>query len=250
MERTVGLAPEHSPSRILLASPTARQHRNPDRTASKLTGDAGPDGAMPGADTEGRADGPDAVIDLTSGVQRDPAGVEARRQRHATIVLAVVTAVSIAAAIGNFVTGMEWRSEALAAQDRATRAAAEVAARQEAVLAANQARDAAELERDAMAKQLAVSEADVKGLEARVAALADEKARAEDFGDYSAHVAADAQLRTAQAQVDSCVAQVAALRTAILVKDPASKAVQRSARAAESSCAQVGADIAALAAGE
>jgi hypothetical protein len=211
--------------------------------------DAGRDIGVRGT-TDDRVGEPEVVIDLTGGrAPRVPVGVEAVGRRRVTIVLALVAAAGIVVAIANFVTGMQWRSEAQAAMDRAANAAAEVAAKQDAVIAANQARDRAELARDAMAAQLAVSEADVKGLEARVAALANEKARAEDFGDYSAHVAADAQLRTAQAQLDSCVAQVAALRAGMLVKDPASRALQRSANAAESSCAQVGADIAALAAG-
>lgn len=190
----------------------------------------------------------DVVIDLTDGVQ--PTGTDTRRQRRGMAVVAVVAVVAIIVAIANFVTGMAWRSEALTAQDRAARAAAEVAARQEAVIAANQARDRAQLERDAMAAQLAVSEADVKGLEARVAALADEKASAEDLGDHSARVGGAARLRSAQAQADSCVEQLAALRAAMLVEDHGSRALQRSANAAESSCAQVGADVAALAAGE
>jgi uncharacterized protein involved in exopolysaccharide biosynthesis len=100
-----------------------------------------------------------------------------------------------------------------------------------------------------MGKQLAVSEADVAALEARVTALANERAQAEDYGNYTV-VGSRARMRSLRTQVDSCVAQIAALRTSLLVEDPRATALQEMASAAEATCEQIGADVAVLAADE
>jgi hypothetical protein len=187
------------------------------------------------------------VIDLTGTTGAPPTGRPLERRRW--IVLAVVAAFAAVLAIVNFAIGMQWRSLALDAQDRAAQATAESAAKQQAVIAAHEARDTAETRRELMAKQLAVSEADVAALEARVAALANKKARAEDYsGPEITRVTSDAQIRSLRAQLDSCVAQVAALRTSLLVDEPTAVALDETASAAEASCEQVGADVAVLAA--
>jgi hypothetical protein len=196
--------------------------------------------------------GADIVIDLTGGAPEPDTGPLRSLtgpQRRIGITLAGVAVIAVVLAIANFAVGMQWRSVALAAQDRAARAAADVAAEQQAVIVAREARDVAELRREAMARQLAVSEADVVALEARVAALASNKARAEDYGAVT-RVSSDTRLRALQAQLDTCVAQIAALRTALRVDDPASTALDESAGAAQASCEQAGADAAILAAGE
>jgi hypothetical protein len=188
------------------------------------------------------------VIDLTG---TTPTGRPLRSvfDRHRWIALALVAAVASVLAIVNFAVGMQWRSLALDAQDRAAQAAADAAAKQQAVTAANDARDTAEMRREVMAKQLAVSEADVAALEARVSTLANEKARAEDYsGSAITRADSDARIRSLRAQLNSCVAQVSALRTSLLVDDPTSVAVDETASAAEASCEQAGADVAVLAA--
>lgn len=249
------MAPERSRSRMLLASPTSRSTARRPRPAQDAA-----DGPVPPAERGergGRArvdNGHDIVIDLTGTAYTTTAGTSpalTARHRRRWILLGAVATVAVVLAIANFAIGMQWRSVAVAAEDRAVRAAADVAAKQQAVVVAREAREVAELRREAMAKQLAVSEADVAALESRVATLASDKARAEDYGgDTVTHVATDAQMRALQAQLDSCVAQVAALRTTLLVDDPASAALHETATAAEATCEQVGTDAAVLAAGE
>jgi hypothetical protein len=194
------------------------------------------------------AGGDHLVIDLTGAT---PTGRLLRPvfDRRRWIALAMVAAVASVLAIVNFAVGMQWRSLALDAQDRAAQATADAAAKQQAVIAAHDARDTAEMRREVMAKQLAVSEADVAALEARVSALANEKARAEDYsGPAITRAGSDARIRSVRAQLDSCVAQVSALRTSLLVDDPTSVALDETASAAEASCEQAGADVAVLAA--
>jgi hypothetical protein len=202
-------------------------------------------------DRDGRGDHGEVVIDLT-GTAYAPSAATLRtltpRQRR-TGMLGAVAAVAVVLAITNFAIGMQWRSVALDAQDRAVRATADVAAKQQAVIVAREARDVAELRREAMARQLAVSEADVAALEARVAALASDKARAEDYGAVT-RVASNVRVRTLQKQLDSCIAQIAALRAALRVNAPESAVLDETANAAQAACEQVGADAAVLAAGE
>lgn len=205
---------------------------------------------------------PDIVIDLTGapasrrvstdhdGSTDRGGGAEVSRYRPMLVVLATAAVVFGVLAATNFAIGMQWRSQALAERDRAARAAADAAAQQHAVVQARADRDAADLRRDAMAQQLAVSETDVAALEARLSALANDRARAEDYGDYADLTDSPARLRTLRAQVDSCVAQVAALRTALVVGDLRATALQRMASAAEATCEQIGADVAVLAADE
>lgn len=206
-------------------------------------------GAPAPVDADDRSD---IVIDLRDTVFA-PGGGTLRgltpQQRRMGLVLGAVAVVAVMLAVTNFAIGMQWRSVALAAQDRAVRATADVAAKQQAVVIAREARDVAELRREAMARQLAVSEADVAALEARVAVLANDKARAEDYGAVTP-AASNARIRTMQRQLDSCIAQIAALRAALRVDAPASAVLDETAGAAQAACEQVGADAAVLAADE
>jgi len=171
------------------------------------------------------------------------------RQRRVGMGVAAVALVAVVLAVTNFTIGMQWRAVALDAQDRTVQATADVAAKQQAVVVAREARDVAELRREAMARQLAVSEADVAALEARVAALASDKARAEDYGSVT-RAGSKARVRTLQKQLDSCIAQIAALRAALRVEAPASAVLDETASAAQAACEQVGADAAVLVTGE
>jgi hypothetical protein len=205
---------------------------------------------------------PDIVIDLTGAAPGGGVALSDRRDvtadgvvdisRHRRMLVALGAVAMLAAALAgtNFVVGMQWRSQALADQDRAVRAAAAAAAQQRAVVEANADRNAADLRRQAMAGHLAVSEADVAALEARLLALANDRAQAEDHGDYAAVIRSPARMRTLRAQVDSCLAQVAALRTSLLIEDLRAPALQEKAVAAEATCEQIGADVAVLASDE
>lgn len=238
---------ERARSRILLARPTSHSSSEPPPRPQDVVS-----GRVP-LSGSGDDDGTDIVIDLTDATRAPTVGtslVLTAPQRRMWFAVGAVAVVAVLLAFGNFVIGLQWRSTALAAQDRAVRAAADVAANQQAVVLARAARDVAELRREAMAKQLAVSEADVAALEARVAALASDKARVEDYSGAVTPVASDAQIRSLQTQVDSCVAQVAALRTVLQVEDPASSALREVASAAQASCEQVQADASVLAGGE
>lgn len=251
------LVREPTPSRILLATPGAgRAAPSPAQPP-----DSAPDGADGVASTTPRdevaavavldapaAEASHVVIDITDRPITVSVPAPAR-MRRVWIALGVLIVLTVALAVTNYVNGMQWRSQALAAQSRAARAAADVAAEQDAVVEAQAARDAAELRREAMARQLAVSEADVAALEARVSKLANDKAQAEDKGDDAAPVTSEAQIRSLRTQLDSCVAQVAALRAAMLVGDGSSIALDDAARAAQASCDQAGADVAELAVG-
>lgn len=205
---------------------------------------------------------PDIVIDLTGAASDDaasPSGrrdvtaggvVDISRHRRMLVVLGVVAVLAAALAVTNFVVGMQWRSQAVADQDRAVRAAVAAAAQQQAVVQANADRNAADLRRQAMAGHLAVSEADVAALEARLLALANDRAQAEDHGEYAPVISSRARMRTLRAQVDSCLAQVAALRTSLSIEDLRAPALQEMAVAAEATCEQIGADVAVLASDE
>ena len=237
------MAPERSRSRMLLARTTSQSISDAPSTRRDVVGGSVP---LPGADYD---DANDIVIDLT-GATPGTSLVRAMRHRSMWFALGAGAVAAVMLAVGNFAIGMRWRSAALAAQDRAVRATADVAAKQEAVVLARAARDVAELRREAMAKQLAVSEADVAALEARVAALASDKARVEDYSGAITPVHSDAQIRSLQAQADSCVAQVAALRTVLQVDEPESTGLREVARAAQASCEQVRADAEVLTAGK
>jgi hypothetical protein len=249
--------PAGSPQSEPAVSSASAQSPSPRPEDGAVAG--GADVRRPDAPIAGSAPAPDIVIDLTAtpsqrGVVHRAAARPARdvagaRHRRLLVVLATVAALTGVLAVTNFAIGMQWRSQALADQDRAVRAAAEAAARQQAVTQANAERDAAELRSSAMGRQLVVSEADVAALEARVTALANERAQAEDYGNYTA-VGSRAQMRSLRTQVDSCVAQIAALRTSLLVEDPRATALQEMASAAEATCEQIGADVAVLAADE
>lgn len=207
----------------------------PARAASRPSSDAAPH------------DGDHNTSDPAATTALSPASMPLGRRWW--IALAAVAVIATILAVVNFSSGMRWRSLALDAQERAARATADAAAGQEAVIAAREARDTAETRREVMAKHLAVSEADVAALEARIAALANDKAQAQDRGDAKAtQVASAARVRSLRAQLDSCVAQVAALRTTLLVDDPTSSALDEAASAAEASCEQMGTDLAVLAA--
>lgn len=272
--------PEPSPSRTLLARPSrstpgahaADEDGAPDLPGADPQGDDagdGPDdrsqaGTVPVAKApvdvmrKAPASLPDIVIDVTGAAlapsdRRDVTAdgvVDISRHRRMLVVLGAVAMLAAALAVTNFVVGMQWRSQALADQDRAVRAAAAAAAQQQAVVQANTDRDAADLRRQAMAGHLAVSEADVAALEARLLALANDRAQAEDHGDYAAVISSRARMRTLRAQVDSCLAQVAALRTSLLIEDLRAPALQEMAVAAEATCEQIGADVAVLASDE
>jgi hypothetical protein len=194
----------------------------------------------------------DVVIDLTGTAyapRARPLATLTPYQRRLGMALGAVAVVAMVLAIANFAIGMQWRAVALDAQDRADRATADVAAKQQAVVVADKARRVAERRGEAMARQLAVSEADVAALEARVVALASDKARAEDYGAVT-NVTSTARVRTLQTQLDSCIAQISALRAALRVDAPTAAALDETANAAQAACEQVGADAAVLAAGE
>jgi hypothetical protein len=203
--------------------------------------------ARHGSDAHG-----DVVIDLTGTTYAPrvrPLATLTPHQRRLGMALGAVAVVAVVLAVANFVIGMQWRAVALDAQDRAVQAAADVAAKQQAVVVAREAEEVAQRRRDEMASQLAVSEADVEALEARVAALASDKARAEDYGAVT-DVGSTARMRTLQKQLDSCIAQISALRAALRIDAPTAAVLDETANAAQAACEQVGADAAVLAAGE
>ena len=241
--------PAKLPSRVLLARASSDLHGADLAGARPPAPDAGVDApGLAGADT-GRGE---VVIDLTGSAPRvrpaaPAATAHAARSRDLwRMMLAAVALLTMVLAIANYATGMRWRAQALAAQDRAARAADDAATQQEAVVLAQRERNRAELRREAIAKQLTVSEADVAALEARVEALASDKARGEDYGEYQELSDSSAVLRALEAQLDSCVAQVDALRVGL--RDPAADATiwRGAANAAHVACEQASADAASL----
>ena len=164
----------------------------------------------------------------------------------AALLVLVAAAAGLAAA--NYSAALQWRERAEAAEQRALQAEdVAVASRREAE-EARRARRVASRRRSALADQLAVSEADVVALEARLVALASDRARAEDLGGAVGGTDPEALLRSLEAQVESCVAQVEAVRSG-LVGDADVDAWQRALTAAEATCAQAGSDIDALTSG-
>jgi hypothetical protein len=164
----------------------------------------------------------------------------------AVLLVLTVTAGGLAAA--NYVAALQWRERADAAEQRALRAEEVAAASRREAEEARQARRVASQRRRALADQLAVSEADVVALEARLVALASDRARAEDLGGAVGDSDPEAIVRALEAQVDSCVAQVEAVRSG-LAADADVDGWQRALTAAEVTCAQAASDIDALVGG-
>lgn len=120
-----------------------------------------------------------------------PDAPDARRPGRRAAVVAVVAVLllavmSVVAVVGHQ-RGTAWRATALEQQARAdglrdqvVAADADVRAAAEAVAAAESTREAAVTRQEAASGQLEGSEDDVAALEARIAALAGEKARLED----------------------------------------------------------------------
>ena len=167
----------------------------------------------------------------------------------APVVVLVVVAVAAAwLATANYTAALQWRERADVAEQRAAQAEADAVASRHAEAEARRARRVARQRRSALADQLAVSEADVAALEARIVALASDRARAEDLGGAVGGTDTDALLHSLEAQVDSCVAQVEAVRSG-LRNDADLDGWQRALTAAEATCAQAASDIDALAGG-
>lgn len=237
--------PPHSPSRIFLARARPARDRLDEVTTAPtgMPGEARPDPAE-------RFD--DVVIDLTgptpsTRIERRPA----RRSRWwiaAVAALLLIGGAAGALAAANYSAALRWRERADVAEQRANQAVAEAAASRRAAAEARRARRVARDRRNALAAQLAASEADVASLEARIVALASDRARAEDLGADVAGSDPAALLRSLEAQVDSCVAQVEAVRAG-LIRAADVDGWQRALTAAEATCAQVASDIDALAGG-
>jgi hypothetical protein len=159
--------------------------------------------------------------------------------------------VSVAAgglAIANYAAALQWRARSDAAEHRAVQAEAEAATSRREAVEARRVRRVATQRRSALAEQLAVSEADAAALEARIVALASDRAQAEDLGETIGGAAPAAVLRALESQVDSCVAQVEAVRSGL--RDEADvDGWQRALTAAEATCAQAASDVDALAGG-
>jgi len=194
----------------------------------------------------------DVVIDLTGPTPttralRPPAGSRWRVWVPMTVLL--VLGVSLGGlAAANYSAALRWRERADVAEERAAHAAAEAAASRHDAQEARRAQRVARQRRSALADQLAVSEADVAALEARLVALASDRARTQDLGGALGGTDPETLLPALEAQVDSCVAQVAAVRSG-LIADADVDGWQRALTAAEATCAQVASDIDALAGG-
>jgi hypothetical protein len=193
----------------------------------------------------------DVVIDLTGPTpsierRRPPSGGPRWRiwVPLVSLLALAVTAGGLAAA--NYSAALQWRDRAHAAEQRAVQAEARAATSRHEAQEARRARRVARQRRSALADQLAVSEADVAALEARLVVLASDRARAQDLGGAVGGADPEALLRLLGAQVDSCVAQVEAVRWG-LVTDADLEGWQRALTAAEATCAQAASDIDALA---
>lgn len=240
--------PARSPSRIFLARARPVRDRLDETTAAELRAPPSTR-AAPDDDPLG-----DVLIDLTgptpswSRTRRPPTGGPRWRARLPLAALLVLVAAAAGLAAANYSAALQWRERAEAAEQRARQAeGVAVASRREAE-EARRARRVASRRRSALADQLAVSEADVVALEARLVALASDRARAEDLGGAVGGTDPEALLRSLRAQVDSCVAQVEVVRSG-LVGDADVDAWQGALTAAEATCAQAASDIDALTSG-
>lgn len=239
--------PPHSSSRIFLARARPARDRLDEATTAAPRLPRSPR-QVPRGDAFG-----DVVIDLTGPTPSTrivrPPQRRARWRVWAPVVVLVVVAVAAAGlAIANYTAALQWRERADIAEQRAAQAEAEAVASRRAEAEARRARRVARQRRSALADQLAVSEADVAALEARIVALASDRARAEDLGGAVGGTDTDALLHSLEAQVDSCVAQVEAVRSG-LRNDADLDGWQRALTAAEATCAQAASDIDALAGG-
>lgn len=237
--------PARSPSRIFLARARPVRDRLDERTPAELK--------VPPSSRSSPDDDPfgDVVIDLTgptpswSRTRRPPSGGPRRRVWLPLAVLLVLAFAAGGLAAANYYAALQWRERADAAGQRALQAEELAAASRREAEEARRARRVARQRRSALADQLAVSEADVVALEARLVALASDRARAEDLGGAVGGTDPEALLRSLEAQVDSCVAQVEAVRSG-LVADADIDGWQRVLTAAEATCAQAASDIDAL----
>ena len=239
--------PPHSSSRTFLARARPARDRLDEVTTAEPRAPR-PPREVPRDDRFG-----DVVIDLTgptpsTRVER-PLPRDTRWRLWAPV--AVLVLVSVAAgglAIANYAAALQWRARSDAAEQRAVQAEAEAATSRREAVEARRARRVATQRRSALAEQLAVSEADAAALEARIVALASDRAQAEDLGETIGGAAPAAVLRSLESQVDSCVAQVEAVRSGL--RDEADvDGWQRALTAAEATCAQAASDVDALAGG-
>lgn len=192
-----------------------------------------------------RTAGGHVVVDLTDRPPKGGTVPVARPARRWLLVLAVLAVGAASLAAVNYQAAIRWRARTVAAEQRAAQSGAEAAAQRSAAASAEEKAAAARQGRRAIAEQLAVSEADVAALEARIVTLAGERAQAQDRGVGVVTASADAQVRALQTQVDSCTAQIAAARVA-LTGDGDVTEWQRALTAAEATCEQVASDVDAL----
>lgn len=250
--------PASLPSRILLARARpipARVRPTMERAFEDVTLELTVDRPRPTPDPQAVGD---VVIDLTGplpvAITKSPPapapGPTRPRSRRVGVLVALigvaVLAVSVVAAL-NYRAAWQWRERSRAAELRASRALADAAASRDEATRARHEQRRAQRRRRALAQQLAVSEADAAALEARVIALAGDRAHSEDVGGAVTDPAVADLVRSLQAQADSCVAQVEAARAA-LVDQTAVAGWEEALTAARATCEQVAADADVLAA--
>jgi hypothetical protein len=198
------------------------------------------------AATEYRPDGGAGVGGQVSASWFDDDRDGFRRPPRGTAVLALVLVTALLVATGTAVVNrgraVAWRDRALAAEQSAARAVAAADASRERERRAREQQRIDQRRRRAIADQLAASEADAAALEARVIALAGDRSRDEDIGRAADMTAPVDSVRTLQAQVDNCVAQVDAARSAVAV-DADVDDWQAALTAAEVTCQQVASDL-------
>lgn len=170
------------------------------------------------------------------------------RHRWPTVALVVLALVASMVAVVNYWAAVGWRDRAISAERQSARATADADDARQAAATARRDTNAARRRRRALAGQLALSEADVAALEARLIARASDRARAEDLGRTARPASPDALTRSLRAQIDSCVAQVDAARAG-LSDGTDIAAWQRALTAARASCEQIAADVDVLAVG-
>lgn len=171
--------------------------------------------------------------------RRGPVGMMTGR---AGTLLASIAVIATLLAGVNFVIASRWRAVATAAQH-------DVASPADGVTITEVgAADTTSVESHVLTRRLVASEADVAALETRLAALANQRAHAEDAGVYTAQRDVAPHVRVVAAQLDSCVAQVAAVRVLLTGGARVSTADQVSVAAAQTGCEQARADLSRLAA--